>query len=71
MAAVAKEPHGDVAQWMLSAARYSDNPLAGRMAALRSIAADIGTSPSRLSTYATGKVQPSAAMLLAIERAAV
>lgn len=36
---------------------------------LRSIADDIGTSPSRLSTYATGKVQPSAAMLIAIEQA--
>jgi hypothetical protein len=32
-------------------------------------AASIGTSASRLSTYATGKVMPSAAMLLRIERA--
>jgi len=31
-------------------------------------AASIGTSASRLSTYATGKVMPSAAMLLRIER---
>lgn len=30
----------------------------------------VGTSASRLSTYATGKVTPSAAMLLRIERAA-
>ena len=30
-------------------------------------AASIGTSASRLSTYATGKVMPSAAMLLRIE----
>lgn len=30
----------------------------------------IGTSPSRLSTYATGSVTPSAAMLLRIESAA-
>lgn len=30
----------------------------------------IGTSPSRLSTYASGKVIPSAAMLVRIERAA-
>jgi hypothetical protein len=31
-------------------------------------AAEIGTSASRLSTYATGKVTPSAAMLVRIER---
>jgi transcriptional regulator with XRE-family HTH domain len=31
-------------------------------------AASIGTSASRLSTYANGKVIPSAAMLLRIER---
>ena len=31
-------------------------------------AADIGTSASRLSTYMSGKVTPSAAMLLRIER---
>jgi DNA-binding transcriptional regulator YiaG len=31
-------------------------------------AANVGTSASRLSTYATGKVMPSAAMLLRIER---
>lgn len=31
-------------------------------------ASNIGTSASRLSTYATGKVTPSAAMLLRIER---
>lgn len=31
----------------------------------------IGTSASRLSTYATGKVVPSAAMLVRIERTAV
>jgi DNA-binding transcriptional regulator YiaG len=30
----------------------------------------VGTSPSRLSTYLSGKVTPSAAMLLRIERAA-
>ena len=30
----------------------------------------VGTSPSRLSTYASGKVMPSAAMLVRIERAA-
>lgn len=34
------------------------------------LAAAVGTSASRLSTYATGKVVPSAAMLLRIERAA-
>lgn len=33
-------------------------------------AAEVGTSPSRLSTYAQGRVTPSAAMLLRIERAA-
>ena len=33
-------------------------------------AADIGTSPSRLSTYASGKVVPSAAMLARMRRAA-
>lgn len=33
---------------------------------LRQFAAAIGTSPSRLSTYATGKVQPSAALFLRI-----
>lgn len=31
-------------------------------------AARLGTSPSRLSTYATGKVTPSAAMMLRIRR---
>lgn len=36
----------------------------------RQFAAYVGTSPSRLSTYATGKVTPSAAMLLRIQRAA-
>lgn len=30
----------------------------------------VGTSPSRLSTYASGKVTPSAALLLRIERVA-
>ncbi|MDR0959081.1 MAG: helix-turn-helix domain-containing protein [Propionibacteriaceae bacterium] len=34
---------------------------------LQDIAAELGTSASRLSTYATGKVMPSAAMLLRIE----
>ncbi|UMG92789.1 hypothetical protein [Nocardioides sp. TF02-7] len=34
------------------------------------LAGYVGTSPSRLSTYATGKVTPSAAMLLRIQRAA-
>lgn len=33
-------------------------------------ASQIGTSPSRLSTYATGKVVPSAALLLRMERVA-
>lgn len=33
-------------------------------------AAEIGTSPSRLSTYTSGRVTPSAAMLLRIERLA-
>lgn len=33
-------------------------------------AAEVGTSASRLSTYATGRVTPSAAMLLRIERTA-
>jgi hypothetical protein len=33
-------------------------------------AAEIGTSPSRLSTYMTGRVTPSAAMLVRIERVA-
>jgi hypothetical protein len=32
------------------------------------LAADVGTSAPRLSTYATGKVTPSAAMLARIER---
>ncbi len=32
-------------------------------------AADIGTSPSRLSTYTSGRVVPSAGLLLRIERA--
>lgn len=34
-------------------------------------AADVGTSASRLSTYATGKVTPSAAMLVRMRRASV
>lgn len=34
----------------------------------RDFAAAVGTSPSRLSTYASGKVVPSAAMFLRIER---
>lgn len=33
-------------------------------------AADIGTSPSRLSTYATGAVTPSAALMVRMRRAA-
>jgi DNA-binding transcriptional regulator YiaG len=33
-------------------------------------ASRIGTSPSRLSTYATGKVTPSAALLIRMRRAA-
>jgi transcriptional regulator with XRE-family HTH domain len=33
-------------------------------------ASRIGTSPSRLSTYATGKVTPSAALMLRMARAA-
>jgi len=37
---------------------------------LRGPAAQVGTSASRLSAYATGKVQPSAATLLRIERVA-
>ncbi len=36
----------------------------------REFAAYVGTSPSRLSTYAAGKVTPSAAMLLRMQRAA-
>jgi hypothetical protein len=36
--------------------------------AARRFAAEVGTSASRLSTYGTGAVQPSAAMLLRIER---
>jgi hypothetical protein len=40
----------------------------GRTAA--AFAQTVGTSPSRLSTYATGSVIPSAAMLVRIERAA-
>ncbi len=34
----------------------------------RRFAAEVGTSASRLSTYRSGSVQPSAAMLLRIER---
>lgn len=34
----------------------------------RRFAVEVGTSSSRLSTYCTGAVQPSAAMLLRIER---
>ena len=34
----------------------------------RQFAAEVGTSPSRLSTYSTGTVQPNAAMLLRIEQ---
>ena len=37
----------------------------------RAFAARIGTSPSRLSTYASGAVTPSAAILLRIQRASV
>lgn len=33
-------------------------------------AADVGTSPSRLSTYATGTVTPSAALMVRMRRAA-
>ena len=35
----------------------------------RSAGALVGTSPSRLSTYLSGKVTPSASMLLRIETA--
>lgn len=35
----------------------------------REFAAQVGTSASRLSTYVSGKVSPSAAMLVRIERA--
>jgi len=35
----------------------------------RDFASVVGTSPSRLSTYLSGKVTPSAAMLVRIERA--
>ena len=34
----------------------------------RQFAAEVGTSPSRLSTYSTGAVQPNAAMLLRMEQ---
>jgi hypothetical protein len=40
----------------------------GRTAA--EFAAEVGTSASRLSTYASGRVMPSAAMLLRVERVA-
>lgn len=52
------------------------NEVAGRIRAAvtasglsaRAFAAEIGTSSSRLSTYASGRVTPSAAMLVRIER---
>lgn len=37
----------------------------------RRFATEVGTSASRMSTYCTGAVQPSAAMLLRIERESV
>lgn len=51
------------------AARVADAIRTARMPASR-FAAEVGTSASRLSTYRTGAVAPSAAMLLRIEREA-
>ena len=43
----------------------SESGLSGKQ-----FAADVGTSPARLSTYANGHVQPSAAMLVRIRSTA-
>lgn len=51
------------------AQRVRDAVTASGMSAA-AFAAEVGTSASRLSTYATGRVTPSAAMLLRIERIA-
>lgn len=44
--------------------------IAGTGLTQREFATLVGTSPSRLSTYVTGNVTPSAAMLLRINRMA-
>ncbi len=49
-------------------ARRVRNAIEGSGLTSADFAVSIGTSASRLSTYATGKVMPSAAMLLRIER---
>ncbi|WP_227462307.1 helix-turn-helix domain-containing protein [Desertimonas flava] len=49
------------------AARISELIGASGLTAAR-FAAQLGTSASRLSTYATGKVMPSAALLMRMER---
>ena len=89
------DPEGQVAQWVVDAARCTNRPSAQLIArrveearnprlevsrrvreaialsglSARRFAARCGTSPSRLSTYATGKVTPSADVFLRIERA--
>jgi len=58
-----RDERGEVASRVRGAIARS-----GRTAA--EFAREAGTSPSRLSTYASGKVTPSAALLLRIERVA-
>jgi hypothetical protein len=55
------DERAEVAQRVRSAIAASGLPAAA-------FAAQVGTSASRLSTYATGRVTPSAAMLVRIER---
>ncbi len=54
-------------QEVAAAVRFAitESELTGKL-----FAAEIGTSASRLSTYATGRVQPSAAMLIRIQSTA-
>lgn len=50
-------------------ARRVDQAVRASGLTARDFAALVGTSPSRLSTYRSGAVQPSAAMLVRIQRA--
>ena len=94
-AAALADPEGQVAHWVVDAARCTSRPAAQLIArrveearnpalevsrrvreaialsgmSARKFAAQCGTSQSRLSTYATGKVTPSADVFLRIERA--
>lgn len=59
----------DDADRAAAAALVRDCIAASGLTAAR-FAAEIGTSPSRLSTYATGRVTPSAALMVRMQRVA-